>query len=222
MRSVIQEAGEEQCQATCEPIEECPPWSYPIVTETCFTCMMISEHGEHIQIVWEMGYSGNWTCDQAEPPADTQMISVHHRMEFDISNTDDIEGFSWLEWYDHQGERLCSSKFSASTIEIDQVCEHCDFTVGLSFTLRDLDREDTCSQVPQESREDWVEWMNGKYITLGYSKQWTHWDGQVHEDVIWWPDSYDDYYDMDWFPHRQARVEGDILIYEWITDVFYD
>jgi len=35
--------GEEECRYTCVVMQECPEWTFPVITEDCFTCATVEE-----------------------------------------------------------------------------------------------------------------------------------------------------------------------------------
>ncbi len=35
--------GEEECRYTCVVMQECPAWTFPVITEDCFTCATVDE-----------------------------------------------------------------------------------------------------------------------------------------------------------------------------------
>ncbi len=42
----FQNFGEGECQYTCVAIQACPEWTWPVITEDCFTCATMNEDGE--------------------------------------------------------------------------------------------------------------------------------------------------------------------------------
>ena len=201
----------DSCFSTCAPLVECPSWGIPLITDTCYACTHITESGKLLPLVPNLGFG---SFDQACSPSSADANTTQVLWWIDENYYQDGE-YIWgdvhIVWTSGEtGDTLCDVRYEASFETITPRCPECIVEFGAVLTWDSYDGP-YCDAILSQHRYDFADQADGGVLSFGYAREWTAWDGSVHNDVIFRSDDASIYEASPWIPYSQATDVGEIL-----------
>ncbi|MBO84107.1 MAG: hypothetical protein CL927_02015 [Deltaproteobacteria bacterium] len=197
------------CHAACEPLQDCPSFAFPVMTEDCFSCALLTSRGRSFTVSQPLGRSVNYsTCAEAPEPGGTLTI-LRYFLDVDLSDPNTPSGRASLVWSDEADVPICTAEFRIEGLEdagAPPSAEGVDTRVALLHLLDSGLTEPGCISLNIELMAQQVERLDHAWFWIGHSSRWTDWDGQAHSDVVFRYDATDAYDDGNWYPWQQGRV----------------
>jgi hypothetical protein len=222
MRLVTVET-DDACRASCEPIEPCPAWSVPVVTEDCFTCAVVTSDGGSFNITQPLGHAERYDSCEAVPSKDTTISILRYRLDIDISDVDNVHGTAELEWSNEDDEPVCTAIFDLEPADAAAPAADAgiDKIFGFNHLLASGLTEEGCRALDIDLVAAQAELLDHSYFFFGYAERWTDWSGETYDDVVFRYDKQDAYADGAWYPYQQASIWQDALQITAVLGVSY-
>ncbi len=202
------------CHASCEPLQDCPTFAMPVMTETCFSCAAITSLGRSFTVSQPLGQAVRYSTCSETPDPDGELTILRYALDVDISQVDAPTGRATLVWSDADEQPLCTAEFRVEAWTEDPIPE-ADPGVNTRLALLHLLdgglTEPGCVSLDIELMAQQVERLDHAWFWLGYSSSWTAWDGSTHDHVVFRYDQTGAYDDGDWYPWQQGALVGPTL-----------
>jgi len=202
------------CHAACEPLQDCPSFAFPVMTESCFSCATITSLGRSFTVSQPLGRSVNYsTCAEAPEPNGALTI-LRYFLDVDLSDPGEPSGRASLVWSDASDQPLCTAEFRIEGVpEVDVPAGDpgVDTRTALLHLLDSGLTDPGCVSLDIELMAQQVERLDHAWFWIGHSPSWTAWDGSTHTDVVFRYDSTGAYDDGDWYPWQQGERVGSTL-----------
>jgi len=198
----------DRCTSTCEPLVDCPTWGVPQVTDECYSCTHITERGQLLPLLPNIGYGSlEEGCDPERESASLTHVLWWVEEDYRIG-AGSLWGSAHIVFRSGVDQTvLCDVAYAVTEIPLEPSCTECDVEIGAMLEFTDYTGE-FCESLLTHHRLEFAELANGGSLLLGYAAQWTSWDGRIHEDVVFRYD-YDLIYEAsDWIPYTQAAEVG--------------
>ncbi len=198
--------NDNECFSTCEPLVDCPSWGIPFITDDCYTCTHVTEAGELLPLVPNIGRGSlDQSCEGIRSGDTHTLMWINERYEV---VGDEVSGKLHLVWTSAEDDSvLCDVKYAATQAAEVEPCPECDVEAAMSFSYQDFSGSQ-CDPVLRDWRLDFAAAVDGAVLPFGYASTWTSWDDQMHDDVVFRFDYDLIYPPSTWIPYSQAMVDS--------------
>jgi len=206
------------CRATCEPLQTCPSWAVPVMTDACFACTTVMSDGRSFTVTQPLGDSIEYaTCDGAVDP-EASLTILRYAMSASVdATTASVNGHATLTWSDASDTPICTASFRLDS-EVDETAPTGDDGIDQVLAVRHVMdgglTDEGCVGLDLEVLSRQVERLDHAWFWLGVSASWTDWMGKAHDNVVFRLDHSNAYVDGDWYPWLQAVETGDTLSFD--------
>ncbi len=202
------------CHSTCEPLQECPTFAFPVMTTSCFSCATITSRGRSFTVSQPLGQAVRYSTCSETPDPDGELTILRYFLDVDLAQPAGLSGRARLVWSDAEDAPLCTAEFRVEAWtdgELPDADPGVDTRLALLHLLDGGLTEPGCVTLDIELMAQQVERLDHAFFWLGHSASWTNWDGTTHDDVVFRFDQTGAYDDGDWYPWQQGSVSGTTL-----------